>query len=288
MREAKGMSPRDGRWSSRRGTLEATVLCVSLVATAFSRGGQAGAGPQAAAERVAVRGGGIARGRGRGDWVSPCRPLRLRGGASEGVDGEDEGVQIYRTVDGFDLEREPTHSLRTPDQDFGVDYGAHGFMFNIENTCAQPLWVTGLQIAAGDGTPHNYVLYTSSQAWQEAQHDPAAWRECGGGRRLYIPDHEHGVYGKLPMDTVEIASGAQQAFFIHSDDDAASVGYRLLNDISDEEPLDFTDSDEHIRISAGRHSLNKYAFPPEGLEPVDEIPRAFLGIVEYEIPPAAR
>jgi len=47
--------------------------------------------------------------------------LHLRGG--DGDSGEDEGVQIFRTVNGYDLEPMPTFSLRTPDQEEGVDYG---------------------------------------------------------------------------------------------------------------------------------------------------------------------
>ena len=53
--------------------------------------------------------------------------------------------------------------------------------------CLCPSVRVGLQICAGDGTPHNYVLYTSAKPWQEAQHDPSAWRGCGGSRRVYIP-----------------------------------------------------------------------------------------------------
>jgi predicted ATPase len=41
----------------------------------------------------------------------------------------------------------------------------------------------------------------------------------------------------------------------------------------------------HCRISIGRRSTNAYAFPAEGLEELDEMTRAFLGIVEYEVSP---
>jgi hypothetical protein len=41
----------------------------------------------------------------------------------------------------------------------------------------------------------------------------------------------------------------------------------------------------HRRISIGRRSTNAYAFPAEGLEELDEMTRAFLGIVEYEVSP---
>ena len=214
--------------------------------------------------------------------------LRLRGGddSSENHDssGEDEGVQVFRTVDGYDLEPMPSFSVRTPDQDPGLDYGAHGFMFNIENTGTGTVLISGLQICSGDGTPHNYVLYTSEVRWQDAQHDPAAWTECGGGRRVYIPDHEHGVYGKLPMAPVEIAPQKMRAFYIHSDDDSASVGYRMLSD-DDGGGEEFTDCDDNIRISKGRRMMDRYPFPAEGLEALDGIPRAFLGIVEYEMDP---
>jgi len=208
--------------------------------------------------------------------------LRLRGG--DDSSGEYEGVQVFRTVDGHDLEPMPSFRIRTPDQDPGVDYGAHGFMFNIANTGTRAVLISGLQICSGDGTPHNYVLYTSEGCWQDAQHDPAAWTECGGGRRVYIPDHEHGVYGKLPMAPVEIAPQKMRAFYIHSDDDSASVGYRMLSD-DDGEGQEFTDCDDNIRISKGRRMMDRYPFPAEGLEAVDGIPRAFLGIVEYEMNP---
>ena len=67
--------------------------------------------------------------------------LPLRGGEDD--INEDEGVEVFRTVDGYDLEPLPTYSLRTPDQDDGVDYGAHGFMFNIENTAKRTVIITG-------------------------------------------------------------------------------------------------------------------------------------------------
>ena len=36
--------------------------------------------------------------------------------------------------------------------------GAHGIMFDIVNTHTRAVLVTGLQICAGDGTPHNYAV----------------------------------------------------------------------------------------------------------------------------------
>ena len=206
--------------------------------------------------------------------------LRLRGSGDDSED-EDEGVEVFRTVEGHDLEPMPCFSLRTPDQEPGVDYGAYGFMFNIANIGPSTVLISGLQICSGDGTPHNYAVYTSAARWQEAQNDPSAWKECGGGRRLYIPDHEHGVYGKLPMAPVEIAPQETRAIFIHGDDDCASVGYRMIGD--EEEAQAFTDKDDNIQISSGRRSTSKYPFPTEGLEPLDDIVRGFLGIVEYEI-----
>jgi len=53
----------------------------------------------------------------------PTCSLRLRGGEDD--NGADEGVQIFRTVHGYDLEPVPSFSLRTPDQDHGVVCGQH-------------------------------------------------------------------------------------------------------------------------------------------------------------------
>jgi len=53
----------------------------------------------------------------------PTCSLRLRGGEDD--DGADEGVQIFRTVHGYDLEPVPSFSLRTPDQDHGVVCAQH-------------------------------------------------------------------------------------------------------------------------------------------------------------------
>lgn len=88
--------------------------------------------------------------------------LPLRGGEDD--INEDEGVEVFRTVDGYDLEPLPTYSLRTPDQDDGVDYGAHGFMFNIENTAKRTVIITGIfRIFVGDffiSLPHTHTHNT--------------------------------------------------------------------------------------------------------------------------------
>ena len=56
--------------------------------------------------------------------------VHLRGGEDDS--GEDEGVQVFRTVHGYDLEPMPTFSLRTPDQEDGVDYGE---FFGLVSVC---------------------------------------------------------------------------------------------------------------------------------------------------------
>ena len=99
--------------------------------------------------------------------------LPLRGGEDD--INEDEGVEVFRTVDGYDLEPLPTYSLRTPDQDDGVDYGAHGFMFNIENTAKRTVIITG--------TFRTFVIFLSlSHTHTHNTHTPllSGFQVCAG------------------------------------------------------------------------------------------------------------
>ncbi len=49
-----------------------------------------------------------------------------------------------------------TH-ICTHTEDFGVDYGSYGFMFDIRAT-NRPIVITGMQICSGDGTPQDYKV----------------------------------------------------------------------------------------------------------------------------------
>eukprot|EP00285_Hemiselmis_virescens_P012834 CAMPEP_0173399744 /NCGR_PEP_ID=MMETSP1356-20130122/45777_1 /TAXON_ID=77927 ORGANISM="Hemiselmis virescens, Strain PCC157" /NCGR_SAMPLE_ID=MMETSP1356 /ASSEMBLY_ACC=CAM_ASM_000847 /LENGTH=223 /DNA_ID=CAMNT_0014359509 /DNA_START=112 /DNA_END=780 /DNA_ORIENTATION=+ len=164
--------------------------------------------------------------------------LALRGGFAGGavvaegpIHEDDAGITMYRHHQGG-LEPPPTFSLKTTDQDFGVDYGCNAFMFEVR--CKnRPLVITGMQICSADGSPYDYKVATTANSWPDAMTDESVWSICGGGNRLYIPDHTPGEYGCLPwaMAGVRVEVGESRAFVVWSKDNHAAVGYRVVGEV---------------------------------------------------------
>ncbi|EKX50844.1 hypothetical protein GUITHDRAFT_134950 [Guillardia theta CCMP2712] len=226
--------------------------------------------------------------------------MTLRGGESDEEEEFGPGrlndamkdINFYRTTDGYSLEPAPQYSLRTADQDEGVDYGAHGFMFNI--VAKRSVVITGVQICSADGGPFDYDIYTCPQPWEHSFQDETKWTACGGGFRVScvqvnIPGHEHGEYGKLPFtdEGVKISGGQTRAFYIHSKNEDTAVGYHLLGDSSifdgpfiDKKDKNVTERDANILITTGTTFNQPMPFKEAQL---DDLYRGFLGIIEYEL-----
>jgi hypothetical protein len=79
-----------------------------------------------------------------------------------------------------------------------VDYGANGFMFDVV-AGKRPIVITGIQMCSASGSPFNYKVNTAPCSWADAMTDEARWTLCGGGNRVYLPDHDHGQYAPLPF-----------------------------------------------------------------------------------------